>query len=193
MWKFVAACIVGVCCVLVIGTAGAISFEARDFDALAGEAEQIVIGTVTATNPRRTGEREIVTDYRFDDLKILKGMVPTGSLTLTMLGGTVGTDTLAVAGAPKFQRGKRYLVFVTGNGSVMFPLVGGHQGIFQMRTDAASGVSRVHDHTGRPMTRLPGRAAKAPVDSAGVDGGAPMTETAFVDAIRGKVAGRGAP
>ena len=187
MWKLFAVTIVFFCCVLGAGTAGAASFEARDFDALAGEADQIVIGTVAATNSRRTGDRQIVTDYHFDDLEIVKGTVSNGSLTLTMLGGTVGADTLTVAGAPTFQRGLRYLVFVTGNGSVMFPLVGGHQGIFQIRTDATSGVSRVHDYAGRPVIRLPGRAANAEGDS-----GEPMTRAGFVDAIRGRVAGSGA-
>jgi hypothetical protein len=191
MWKSFTVLSLFVNCLLCAGTAEPISFESRSFDALATEADQIAIGTVTATSSRRTGAREIVTDYRFDNLTIIKGAVPTSSLTLTMLGGTVGTETLAVAGAPTFQRGKRYLVFVSGNGSVMFPLVGGQQGIFQMRKDAASGVSRVHDHAGRPIARLPGRAAKAAMELS-ADSGAAMSESAFVTAIHGKLAERGA-
>lgn len=192
MWKPIAVLIVLVCCISGAETVGATTFEARDFDALASEADQVVIGTAAASSSRRTGAREIVTDYRFDDVEIVKGTAPAGSLTLTMLGGTVGSESLTVPGAPTFKRGIRYLVFITGNGSVMFPLVGGHQGIFQMRTNAASGVSRVHDYAGRPVTRLSGRASRELADRAGVDAGEPMTQEAFVDAIRDKVAATGA-
>lgn len=187
MWKLFAALIVLGWCVLGTRTAGAISFEARDFDALAAEAEQIVIGTVAMTRSRRTGERQIVTDYGFDNLQIVKGTLPAGALTLTMLGGTVGADTLTVAGAPTFQRGIRYLVFVTGNGSVMFPLVGGHQGIFQVRTDATTGVTRVHDYAGRPVARPSAGASKEWVNRLDMDSAEPVTEAAFVDAIRARM------
>lgn len=181
MWKSFSALLL-VCFSVAPTAAGAISFEARDFDALAREADQVVIGTVTAKSSRRTGVREIVTDYRFEQLQIVKGSVPGSSLTLTMLGGAVGTDSLTVAGAPTFKRGVRYLVFVSGNGSVMFPLVGGPQGIFQMRKDAASGISRVHDYAGQPVTRLPKRAGKAGADAVATS--ELMTESSFVEAIR---------
>ena len=188
MWKPFAISILFVCNTLGPSTAGAVSFEPRDFDALAVEADQVVIGTAVATNSRRTGTREIVTDYRFDNLEIVKGTVLTTSLTLTMLGGTVGTDTLTVAGAPTFQKGVRYLVFIAGNNTVMFPLVGGQQGIFQIRKEASTGISRVHDYAGRAVTRLPGGKPRNLVDHLDVDAGEPFTETVFVDAIRAKVA-----
>ena len=193
MWKPFAVLFFFVCRIFGPSTAGAISFEPRDFDALVAEADQVVIGTAVSMSTRRTGSREIVTDYHFNDLEIVKGTVLTPSLKLTMLGGTVGTDTLTVAGAPTFQRGVRYLVFVSGNGSVMFPLVGGQQGIFQIRKDAASGISRVHDYAGRAVTRLPGRGHQlAEVDHLDADIGEPISEAAFVDAIRARVSGRAA-
>ncbi|MEO8103398.1 MAG: hypothetical protein ABI790_12790 [Betaproteobacteria bacterium] len=185
MWKaFLAGLFV--CASLGAGSADAVSFETRDFDALAREADQVVVGTMVAKDSRRTGEREIVTDYRFDDLKVVKGNVNGLTLTLTMLGGTVGTESLVIAGAPTFNRGSRYLLFVSGNGSVMFPLVGGNQGIFQMRKDEASGVTRVRDHAGRPVTRLPGLAGRNIDVDAGADAGETVTETAFIDAIRSR-------
>ena len=110
-----------------------------------------------------------------------------------MLGGSVGTDRLAVAGAPTFKRGVRYLVFINGNGTVMFPLVGGDQGIFQIRADPLSGVPRVHDYTGRAVTRLPGRViiSESSLPDEGL--GEPMSKTAFVDAIRAKTTERSVP
>lgn len=191
MWKPFAVLFVIVCTVLGVSPAGAISFEARDFDALAIEADQIVVGTVASTSSRRTGAREIVTDFRFAELQVIKGTVADNALTLTMLGGTVGTETLTVAGAPTFKQGVRYLVFVSGNGSVMFPLVGGDQGIFQLRTDAASGVSQVHDYAGRKVTRLPGRANRTAADSVGADLGEPISEAGFIEAIRARINAKG--
>ncbi len=192
MWKPFAVLIFCVCGVLGASMAGAISFEPRDFDALTAEADQVEIGTAVATNSRRTGTREIVTDYRFNDLEIVKGTVLTTSLTLTMLGGTVGTETLTVAGAPTFQKGVRYLVFIAGNGTVMFPLVGGQQGIFQIRKEALSGISRIHDYAGRAVTRLPGGRDHAMENQLDVNVGETLTEAAFVDAIRAKAAQRSA-
>lgn len=197
MWKIFAnfllsCCAVGALAAMCSNGAGAASFESRDFDALAREADQVVIGTVAATISRRTGEREIVTDYRFDDIEVVKGSVPGKSFTLTMLGGTVGTETMAVAGAPAFKRDARYLIFVNGNGTVMFPLVGGQQGIFQVRKDSVSGTARVHDYAGRPVTRLVRLPGKFTTDVVRDDADEPMTDTAFVDAIRTSLAAQGA-
>ena len=188
MWKPFVVLIFCVCGTLVTSIAGAVSFEPRDFDALAAEADQVVIGTAVATISRRTGTREIVTDYRFNNLEIVKGTMLTTSLTLTMLGGTVGTDTLTVAGAPTFQKGVRYLVFIAGNGTVMFPLVGGQQGIFQIRKEGTTGISRVHDYAGRAVSRLPRGKAHDLVDHHDNEAGEPLTEAVFVDAIRAKAA-----
>ncbi len=191
MWKPLPALIALIGCSLGIPMAGAVSFEAKDFSALAIEADQIIIGTVATTNARRTGAREIVTDYGFDKLEVVKGTVSARLLTLTMLGGSVGTDKLAVAGAPTFKRGVRYLVFMSGNGTVMFPLVGGDQGIFQIRGDPQSGLPRVHDYTGRAVVRLPGRVDLSEFSIQSEALSEPMSQTAFVDAIRAKIIERG--
>lgn len=193
MWKPFAFLLVFTCNILTASTAGAIAFESRDFGALAAEANQIVIGTLASSNARRTGTREIVTDFRFAALDVIKGAVTEPTFILTMLGGTVGTETLTVAGAPTFQPGVRYLVFVIGNGSVMFPLVGGAQGIFQIRKDAVSRVSHVHDYAGRPLTRLPWRDAPALVDQLNPEPGAAISEADFVDAIRTTLGAKGSP
>lgn len=191
MWKPFAVSILFGCCIFSAGTVNAITFEARNFDALASEADQIIIGTAAAASARRTGTREIVTDYSFNDLEVVKGTALAGSLKLTMLGGTVGSETLNVAGAPTFYAGIRYLVFIAGNGSVMFPLVGGHQGLFQIRRDSIDMVSRVHDHAGRPVIRLNGPTVRNLAETQEMASGDAMTEAAFVDAIRARVAEKG--
>ena len=97
----------------------------------------------------------IVTDYMFGDLEVIKEMRPNRTPGITMLGGTVGNESMTIAGAPDFVIGVRYLVFVAGNGSVIFPVVGGHQGIFQVRPDPQTGGSNVYDYGGRPIIGLP--------------------------------------
>lgn len=184
MWKPFAVLLFFICVIVKAGSVAAISFEPRDFGALAAESDQIIIGTVASTNARRTGVREIVTDYRFDDLTVIKGSVAAPTLTVTMLGGTIGTEALTIAGAPTFQPGIRYLVFVSGNGAVMYPLVGGPQGIFQIRKDPVSGVARVYDYSGHAQTRLPGRADTVIVNQLDADANEAISEYAFVEAIR---------
>ena len=73
---------------------------------------------------------------------------------------------MTIAGAPDFVIGVRYLVFVAGNGSVIFPVVGGHQGIFQIRPDPQTGRSNVYDYSGRPIIDLP--ASKGTLSNRGV-------------------------
>ena len=170
----------------------AITFQPKSFDELANEAEQIFIGTVRDATSRRTAKGAIVTDYMFGDLEVIKGDAPEPHASVTMLGGTVGNESMTIAGAPDFVIGVRYLVFVAGNGSVIFPVVGGHQGIFQVRPDPQTGSSNVYDYGGRPIIGLPaskGTLSNRSVESSpsGGDGSAtpPAVSTeAFVRAIR---------
>ena len=140
-----------------MGVASAASFAPKGFDELVREAEQIFIGTAGAAISRYNERRLIVSDVRFDDVQMLKGNAAPRSITLTLLGGKIGDLEMAIHGAPEFQRGVRYLVFSAGNGSVMFPMVGGPQGIFQIRDDAGGEASRVHDFNGQPVIVLPAR------------------------------------
>ena len=144
-------------CVLAAQSAFSLSFESKGFDDLVAEAEQVFIGTIADSSSRYTGRGIIVTDYRFDVVETIKGSVPAGLITITMLGGKVGQVELTIPGAPTFRAGIRYLLFVAGNGTVIFPTVGGTQGIFQIRVDPSSGIARVHDFSGNPLTELPQR------------------------------------
>jgi len=132
------------------GLAHGTTFPPKDFDQLVGEAEQIFVGTVTGTQSRKKPTGGIVTDVTFGNLRMVKGS-DAGTITLEALGGTVGRETLRVAGVPVFQMGMRYLVFMAGNGTTIFPVVGGHQGVFQVTQDQASGAEVVLDANGGPI------------------------------------------
>ena len=139
-------------CLAWATAARAASFEAMDFDRLAHEADQIFIGTVDAAIPLALRPRHIVTDYRFVDIELVKGPPPGPTAMVRMLGGTVGDLQLAIPGAPTFRVGQRYLVFIAGNNRVMFPTLGGSQGIFQISRDWVTGETRVFDYGGRPVS-----------------------------------------
>ena len=49
---------------------------------------------------------------------------PGSIVTLRMLGGTVGGETMEVTDAPKFKVGDRDILFVENNGTQFVPLVG---------------------------------------------------------------------
>ena len=167
----------------------ATTFKAFDFDQLTAQADRIFIGTVTAANPTMTVRGAIVTDFVFSEVEDVKGASGDATQSVRMIGGTLGTRTLAVPGAPTFRIGERYLVFVQGNGRVMFPTLGGPQGIYRMRVDSQKSRTEVLDYAGNPVTSLPTRGATSrPKAATGITSYAAQQETftkeAFVAEIR---------
>jgi len=178
-------------------SSNAATFEALDFDQLSTRAEQIFIGTVVASTPVTTARGEIVTDFAFRDLETVKGAVQGAEASVRMLGGNDGARFVHVPGAPTFRVGQRYLVFIEGNGRVMFPTLGGSQGVFRMELDKASGRTMVLDYGGRPVTTLPsgsGLLARPKAVTATTDyapQAVPFTKEAFVAEIEKRIgAGR---
>lgn len=134
------------------GPVWATSFEQKNFDQLVGEADEIFVGTATAAAPRKLAAGGIVTDITFTNLQVLKGNAASTAITLMTMGGTVGVETFEIRGLPKFQIGITYIVFSQGNGTTIFPVVGGDQGMFQVKTDAATGETLVFNSRGMPIT-----------------------------------------
>src|SRR5207253_7990780 len=118
----------------------------------------------------------------FDSIQIIKGAVPRERLRIVMFGGTIGPAGVLIPGAPTFHLGNRYIIFLAGNGSVMFPIVGGQQGIFQVRPNLTTNEPEVFDYSGHALTRLP-TAKTAPTDAVSTSA-SPVSEEAFVAAIR---------
>ena len=134
------------------GFAWAISFEQKNFDQLVAESDEIFVGTASAAMPRKLPAGGIVTDVTFTNLQVLKGNAANTAITLMTMGGTIGGETFEIRGLPKFQIGVTYIVFSQGNGTTIFPVVGGDQGMFQAKADAATGESMVFNSRGMPIT-----------------------------------------
>ena len=118
---------------LAAGLAWATAFEPKNFDQLVAEADAIFVGTASAAAARKLPEGAIVTDVSFTRLQVIKGNVSDSSLTLMTAGGSVGGETFEIRGLPRFRMDVSYLVFVQGNGATIFPVVGGDQGMFQLK------------------------------------------------------------
>jgi hypothetical protein len=177
---------------IAAASAGAITFQPKTFDELVAQAEQIFVGTTGDASSRRTDRGLIVTDFTFVDIEVLKGAASGRTVTLMLLGGTVGAESLEVQGAPSFRIGARYIVFVSGNDTTIYPIVGGAQGIFQVRVPAGGGNATVYTYGGRPVTEIPGAPAAAakratPADASGPGAAAPLSKDAFVEAVRSRL------
>ena len=120
----------------------AMSVVPPTFDELVGVSEIVVRGQVTATRSAyvdTTQGRAIKTFVTFHVERTLKGQPPKDDvLTLVFLGGKVGADSMEVAGMPAFQPGDREIVFVTGNGRTICPLIAAGHGRYRLLHDAAS-------------------------------------------------------
>lgn len=124
------------------------------FAELVAEAETVVRGVVTEVraeefdSPQGKGVRTLVT-LRVE--RALKG-TPGESVTLSILGGTVGKRTLKVVGLPQFQVGQRQIVFFANNGRVLCPLIGAGHGRYHVMTDAATQREYVMRDNQVPLT-----------------------------------------
>src|SRR6266699_250758 len=123
------------------------------FDDLVGRAEMIFQGTVTDVRSEWTGEgaqRHIMSYVTVKVEEAIKGN-PGANVTLRMLGGTVGAETMQVADAPKFKVGNRDILFVENNGTQFIPLVGIMHGRFRVKKDE-TGRDAVFTNEGSPLS-----------------------------------------
>lgn len=163
---------------LAAGLAWATAFEPKSFDQLVVEADAIFVGTAATAAARKLPEGAIVTDVSFTRVQVLKGSFADSSVTLMTAGGSVGGETFEIRGLPRFRVDVSYLVFVQGNGTTIFPVVGGDQGMFQVKTDEATAASLVFNARGLPV------ASPSVLQAVGLQAPSPIPLAAFLDAIK---------
>ncbi len=119
----------------------------------ASSADWIVTATVRSSRSRWSDDRTTIRTFvALGDVVVHHGTVPGGEPVLRFDGGQVGDDRIAVAGMPVLREGGRYLLFVRGNGEHVSPIVGFHQGVFEVR-ETASGEVLV-DAFGRELVEV---------------------------------------
>src|SRR5204863_8505653 len=72
-------------------------------------------------------------------------------ITLQMLGGTVGSETMVVTDAAKFKVGDGDILFVENNGTLFVPRVGIMHGRFRVKKDK-TGRDAVFTNEGSPLS-----------------------------------------
>lgn len=135
-------------------TARATSVLAPTFAELVAESDTIVRGTVTAIRSEEFDSpsgRGVHTFVTFAVERTLKGAA-TSTVTLRLLGGTIGKRTLRVVGLPTFTVGQRQLVFYARNGNTMCPLIAAGHGRYHVVTDAATQRDYVTRDNHVPLT-----------------------------------------
>ena len=138
------------------------------FDELVSRAEMIFQGSVTDVRSEWTGEgaqRHIMSYVTLKVEDTFKGN-PGLTVTLRMLGGTVGGETIEVSDAPKFKVGDRDILFVENNGTQFVPLVGIMHGRFRVKKDT-TGQDAVFTNEGSPLSDVTLLGKNAGVASAG--------------------------
>ena len=145
-----------VCFLLLSAPAFALTAIPKNFDELVSEAELILVGTVEGEQGHRLPTGAIVTYITLANVEAIKGDHSGVTYTLQVLGGTVGKEHFVIAGAPRFERGGTYLLFIKGNGTVMFPLVGVDHGKFHIRHDPNTETQILYDAQGRVVIDIIG-------------------------------------
>jgi hypothetical protein len=158
------------------------------FDQLVSQAEIIFQGTVTNVQSRWEGEganRHIQTAVTFKVEDKVKG-APGSSYTISMLGGTVGDETMEVTDAPKFKVGDRDFLFVEHNGTQFIPLVGIMHGRFRVQHDKQTGRDMVATNDGAPVVDVDQLGKEE--HAATVGSGTPLTPQAFRGVVQTRLA-----
>ncbi len=170
-------------CLLAACTALATTVIPPSFDELVSRAEMIFQGSVTDVRSEWTGEgaqRHIMSYVTLKVEDAIKGN-PGSTVTLRMLGGTVGGETMEVTDAPKFKVGDRDILFVENNGTQFVPLVGIMHGRFRVKKDAA-GQDAVFTNEGSPLTDV----TQLGKNEAAASAGRALSKQEFRQAIQAK-------
>lgn len=104
------------------------------FETVVAEADRIAVCEVIAmTASLKPQTRNPVTRVTFEPAEWWKGDSQERTVTLEFLGGPVGDGRiLVVAGMPQFKEGKRYVLFWRDGDEWANPLVGWHQGQYDV-------------------------------------------------------------
>ncbi|MFM8338028.1 MAG: hypothetical protein ACKODK_20935 [Opitutaceae bacterium] len=180
-------------CLAATRAARATSVIPPTFPELVAEAEAIVRGRVTEIAVRRSsapdGTPVIKTHVTFAVERTLKGP-ERASVTLELLGGTIGDESLVVTGLPRFELGSTDYLFVERNGVQFCPLVAVRHGRYRLLREAGGREFVARDNA-VPLTDvtqvvLPLAALPDVLRSASVAGA--LTPSAFEAAVIAELA-----
>lgn len=85
---------------------------------------------------------------------------------------------------PQFAVKQQAVVFSSGNGTQICPLVGWWQGLYRIVYDFDRNVRAVADHAGRPVAAFDGGVGERVVRLSSTSGAAPAANALTLDAFR---------
>ena len=135
----------------VAGPVWATSVIPPSFDQLVNRSDYVIHGRVAEVESRwmkANKQMAIFTFVTFEVLETVSGEHPE-TVKLQLLGGTVEGEEMVIQGAPTFEVGQEYMVFVEGNGTQFFPLVAMMYGSYPIKKDAATGQKLVMRSNGQ--------------------------------------------
>ena len=118
-------------CAFAVFSAQATTLELLGFDGLIDKATQVVRGRVSGCEGMYRGSM-IYTQCTVDVLETLKG-APVSRTRFSVPGGKVGNIRQSIAGAPQFQPGSEYVLFLWTSPSGFTQVMGLSQGKFEVR------------------------------------------------------------
>ena len=125
---------------LTAATAGATIIDALTMEQLVARADHIVVATVVERTSLWNGHGQIATDVTLQVERSLEGDSQPGQpLVVRRIGGEVGDVGMTVAGAPRFEVGGRYLLFLERRGEHL-RTVGMSQGVMPVRNGATGPI-----------------------------------------------------
>jgi len=141
-------------------SASAISVIPPSFSQLVTRASEVVRVEVVDIISKFDGPDSNSTIYTYVRCRVIRALKgeARSEIELRLLGGVVGDSGMEVLGMPKFVRGGKYILFVSGNGVSFCPLVGVMHGQYHVVTDERSEATteRVLQYNNQPLTSLAG-------------------------------------
>ena len=133
-------------------------YLSADLGELTTDARAVAYGRVVALEAQWLEERRsIETLVTLEVETYAKGDLGR-TVTLRVPGGQMGPYRSVMLGAPTFVEGEEVVVFLAASGPAIPHLVGLAQGVFRVRTDAATGARLVTPE----IVRMPGAAPLEP-------------------------------
>jgi len=136
------------CLLLVCEVSYGISVVDKSLEQLLKQSDDVIYGVVTDVSSRYAQDEPSQQIYTFITLSEIQSIKSSkahvqNEFVLRIAGGRVGSRAQVIPGAPKFQLGERYILFVRGNNRLAFPLVGVNQGVLKAVFDKAKGDYRL--------------------------------------------------
>jgi len=104
---------------------------------LVQRADAIVIGTAVMSYGQFTKDGGIETVTKISVEDVIKGAVPSESINVVEPGGAVGNIASVIAGSPRFEEGRRFLLFLKKTGADRWSVTDLVLGKFSFTTDTS--------------------------------------------------------